>query len=120
MMPEELSKILSNSRADKPLIVCVGFDRLYNAAHIPGARFIGSGRDPKAIEALKDWAKTVPKDKELVIYCGCCPMKVCPNLRPAFAALREVRPAHIKILYLEDSLAKDWVNQGYPTEKGGA
>jgi len=118
IMPEELAKLLAKPGGKKPAIACVGFEFLFKGAHVPGAQFAGPGREPKGIEALKSWIRSVPKDRDIIVYCGCCPMTVCPNLRPAFEALREVRPSHIRILYLEDSLAKDWVDKGYPVEKG--
>jgi len=118
LMPEDLAHQLASPHGKKPAIVCAGFQMLYDGAHIQGAHFAGPGRDPRAIEALKSWAKSVPKDRDIIVYCGCCPMNVCPNLRPAFEALRAMRPGHVKILYLEDSLAKDWVDKGYPVEKG--
>ncbi|MGD0693357.1 MAG: rhodanese-like domain-containing protein [Terriglobia bacterium] len=119
MTPEELVKLLANPDSANPLVVCVGFEFLYKGAHVPGARFIGHGKDAKGIEALKRWAGSIPPDRDIVIYCGCCPLKQCPNLRPAFQALRETKPTHLKVLFIEESLAKDWVEKGYPVEKGG-
>jgi len=119
MTPEDLVKLLTNSDSAKPLVVYVGFEFLYKGAHVPGARFIGPGKDTKGIEALKRWAGSIPPDRDVVIYCGCCPLKQCPNIRPAFQALREMKPTHLKVLFIEESLAKDWVEKGYPVEKGG-
>ena len=117
MEPEELARLLSNPGAKKPTIVCVAFEFLYKSAHIPGAQFIGPGRDTKGLEALKAWARSIARDQEVVLYCGCCPLKECPNIRPAFAALRELGLMHLKVLDLESSFAKDWVEKDLPIEK---
>jgi hypothetical protein len=58
-----------------------------------------------------------PRDREIVIYCGCCPWEKCPNIRPAFAALQEMGFTHVKALYVPDNLAKDWIGKGFPTDK---
>lgn len=115
--PKEFAGLLSNSGVKKPLVVCVGFDFLYKGAHIPGSQFVGPGRDAKGIEALKKWAAGIPRGQEVVIYCGCCPFKECPNIRPAFQALRQAGLKRLKVLYLENDFAKDWVDKGFPVEK---
>ncbi len=117
IMPEELAGLLSNSGGKKPLVVCVGFDFLYKGAHIPGAQFIGPGREAKGIEALKKWAGGIPRSQEVVLYCGCCPFKECPNIRPAFQVLRQAGLKRLKVLYLENNFAKDWVEKELPVEK---
>jgi len=118
MTPEELVKLLAGSGGAKPLVVYVGFEFLYKGAHIPGARFIGTGREAKGIDALKRWAGSIPHDRDVVIYCGCCPFKQCPNIRPAFQTLREAGLTHLKVLEIDDSFVKGWVQKGYPVEKG--
>jgi len=114
---QELAALLSKSSGQKPLVVCVGFDFLYKGAHIPRAQFFGPGREAKGIEALKNWAGGIPRGREVVLYCGCCPFKVCPNIRPAFQALREAGLRRLKVLYLENDFARDWVEKGLPVEK---
>ncbi len=118
IMPEELAKLLASPVEKKPLLVYVGFEFLYKGAHIPGAQYFGPGREAKGIEALKKWAGEIPPDEEVVIYCGCCPLKDCPNIRPAFQALHQLGLTRLKILYLEDNFAKNWVEKGFPVEKG--
>jgi thiosulfate/3-mercaptopyruvate sulfurtransferase len=99
-------------------IVYVGVHTLYAGAHIPGAVFHGPGSKEEGIADLKEFAATLPKDSNIVIYCGCCPLDRCPNLRPAFSALRDIGFTHIRVLILPVSFAADWVEKGYPTEKG--
>jgi hypothetical protein len=96
----------------------VGFDFLFRAAHIPGALNFGPGSKASGIEGLKRWAGSINKNKAVVLYCGCCPWRQCPNVRPAFKAVREAGLKHVKVLYLQDSFVHDWVDKSYPVEKG--
>jgi thiosulfate/3-mercaptopyruvate sulfurtransferase len=118
MTPEALVKELSRSVPDRPAVVYVGFDFLYQSAHIPGAVFEGPAREAKGIEALTKWARDVPRDKEVVLYCGCCPWTDCPNIRPAFRALRSLGFKRLKVVKMDNDFARDWVAKGYPVEKG--
>ncbi|MGD9896959.1 MAG: rhodanese-like domain-containing protein [Candidatus Methylacidiphilaceae bacterium] len=118
LLPKEL---LSWQKAgDRSYVVYqVGFPFLYKAGHVPGSIHVGSGKDPEGIEALKKALSTQPKDKKIVLYCGCCPWDVCPNIRPAFKTLKELGFPNGKVLYLPEDFAKDWSRKGYPTERGG-
>jgi rhodanese-related sulfurtransferase len=118
MQPDELAAILNDPNQEKPAIVFVGFDFLFRAAHIPGALYFGPGSKVSGIEGLKQWAGSINKNKAVVLYCGCCPWQKCPNVRPALAAAREAGLKHVKVLYLPDSLVRDWIDKGYPAEKG--
>ena len=118
MQPEELAATLNDPNQEKPVIVFVGFDFLFRAAHIPGSLNFGPGSKASGIEGLKRWAGSINKNKAVVLYCGCCPWRQCPNVRPAFEAAREAGLKHVKVLYLQDSLMHDWVDKGYPVEKG--
>ncbi len=118
ILPDQLNNLLTSPGARKPIVVCVAFEFLYKGAHIPGAKFLGPGRDAKAIEALKKWAGGIARDRDVILYCGCCPMKECPNIRPAYKALHQMGMTRLKILNLENSFARDWVDKGYPVEKG--
>ena len=57
--PEQLAKELSNRETRKPTLINVAFRVLYQNGHIPGSLYFGAGREPKAIEDLKQWAKSV-------------------------------------------------------------
>jgi thiosulfate/3-mercaptopyruvate sulfurtransferase len=50
----------------------------------------------------------------VVIYCGCCPFSRCPNVRPAFELLKEMKFTMPRLLNLPHSLNDDWVSKGYP------
>jgi hypothetical protein len=104
-------------RQSKPLVIHTGFAVLYRSAHIAGSDYAGPGSKSEGIEALKALVAKEPRDREIVIYCGCCPWEKCPNIRPAFAALHELGFTHVSALYVPENLAKDWIDKGFPTEK---
>jgi len=52
-----------------------------------------------------------------VIYCGCCPFEHCPNVRPAFQLLNEMKFTNQKLLNLSTNLKTDWIDKGYPVAK---
>jgi len=52
-----------------------------------------------------------------VIYCGCCPLERCPNIRPAFVALRQMGFTNVRVLLLPNSFEADWAGKGLPYEK---
>jgi thiosulfate/3-mercaptopyruvate sulfurtransferase len=114
--PEQLAKELSSPH--KPIIVSVAFKRLHENAHIPGSVYFGAGRDAQGIEGLKEWAKSLSKTANVVIYCGCCPWDQCPNVRPAFQALKEMGFTHLRVVEMSNDFGEDWVEKGYPVEKG--
>lgn len=113
---DELSKELSSSKNNKPVVLHVGFDFLYNQEHIPGAKYIGPASRENGIQSLKNEVKNLKKDQSIIIYCGCCPWGHCPNIRPAFKTLKELGFNNVKVLYLPDSFAKDWKGKGYAIE----
>lgn len=117
--PADLTKELLDAKSKKPLIVCVGFKFLYRNARITGALFHGPAGKAEGLENLKKWAQNVPRTQPIVLYCGCCPWKHCPNIRPAFKALHDLGFARLKILFLETDFASDWVQKGFPVQKGG-
>ena len=117
--PASFAKELSGSdSAHKPVIVCPGFHSLYHGAHIPGASYHGPASTADGLADLKKWAQTLPRSANLVVYCGCCPLERCPNIRPAFEALRDAGFSHLRVLILPQDFASDWVAKGYPIEKG--
>lgn len=106
--------------AGKPAIIYVGFPVLYRGNHIPGALLGGPASKPDGLDALKQTAAKLPKSAEIVLYCGCCPWRHCPNVRPAFHALRELGYTRVKVVEIPTNLATDWIDKGYPVEKGAA
>jgi len=45
-------------------------------------------------------------------------MAHCPNLRPAFRALKDLGFTRLKIIDIPNDFARDWKAKGLPTEKG--
>jgi thiosulfate/3-mercaptopyruvate sulfurtransferase len=112
LQPKDLAANLKT-----PLVIHVGFPVLYRSAHISGSQYAGPGSKPEGIELLKKTVAGQPKDREIVLYCGCCPWEKCPNMRPAFAALRESGYTRVRAMVIPENLKVDWTDKGYPTEK---
>ncbi|HTQ61553.1 MAG TPA: rhodanese-like domain-containing protein [Candidatus Solibacter sp.] len=106
------------NRASSPTIVYVGFRTLFEGGHIPGASFHGTASKEDGLADLKKWAASLRRDSNLVIYCGCCPFDHCPNIRPAYTTLRDMGFTHIRVLVLPTNFATDWVEKGFPIQKG--
>ncbi len=117
LAPQTLAEALRRANNPKPIIVCVGFQFAYESDHIVGALLKGPTRTAIGVESLRKWAQTIPKNTPVVIYCGCCPLKECPNVRPAYIALRRAGLTHVQVLDLERSFITDWIRQGYPVER---
>jgi rhodanese-related sulfurtransferase len=115
----ELVRELGNAKGANDLtIIYVGFRTLFEGGHIPGASFHGTASKEEGLLELKKWIATLPRSASLVIYCGCCPFDRCPNIRPAYTALHDMGFTHVRVLVLPTSFAADWVEKGYPMQKG--
>jgi len=112
-----VAELANASGADKPVVVCTAPPFLYRAGHVPGAVLHGPMTSPSVISELTAWAQPLPRSSNIVIYCGCCPMEQCPNIRPAYKLLRDLGFTRIRVLVLPDNFATDWVGRGYPVEK---
>ena len=115
MEPRELAALLNSTRL-RPQIICVAFPVLYRQRHIIHAEFAGPGSKPEGINDLKTAVASLAKDKQIVIYCGCCPMVKCPNVRPAYHALKQAGFSNVRVLNIPENFHADWVAKGYPTE----
>jgi thiosulfate/3-mercaptopyruvate sulfurtransferase len=111
--PSDLAAALSTGT--KPVMLQVGFQVLYKSKHIPGSIYAGPGSTPQGLEALKQAVRNLPKDTGIYLYCGCCPIVRCPNIRPAYATLKSMGFTHLHVVMLETSFGQDWVAHGYPT-----
>lgn len=116
VQPADFVKEIGDAKS-APTIVFVGFQRLYTAGHIHGAQYHGTGNTAEGLNQLKTWASSLPRSTNIVIYCGCCPIDHCPNLRPAFTALRDLGFTKVRALILPTSFAVDWAEKGYPYER---
>jgi thiosulfate/3-mercaptopyruvate sulfurtransferase len=116
--PAALAAELKAGKEPSPTVIYVGVRTLYLGAHVPGALFHGPGSSSEGITDLKSYAAKLPRDSNIVLYCGCCPLEHCPNIRPAFRALQEMGFKNLRVLILPTSFAVDWVEKGYPVQKG--
>lgn len=117
--PADLVKEIADTKgANKPVVVCPGFRALYEGAHIPGAVYHGPASSQQGLDDLKKWAQGVSRSSNVVVYCGCCPFAKCPNIRPAYETLHSMGFTHLRVLVIPDDFAKNWVDKGYPVEKG--
>jgi hypothetical protein len=108
MPPAELATSITAGK-NVPLIISIG-----PAAIIKGSIDIGSTGEKENLDKLKATLSKVPKDKQIVLYCGCCPFRNCPNIRPAFALLNQMKFTNHKLLNLATNIRVDWINKGYP------
>lgn len=116
--PESLHKRLAETKGAKPLLIHVGFRPLYIQGHIPGSVYYGPAARPGGLAELRKFVREFPRNKEIILYCGCCPWNECPNIRPAFKALKEMGFTPVKVLEIPDRLSTDWAAKGYPLERG--
>ena len=113
----DLAKELGDSKT-APTVVFVGFKRLYTSGHIKGAQYHGTAGSEEGLKELTAWAAGIPRTTNLVIYCGCCPMEKCPNIRPAFKALQGLGFKNLRVLLLPQDFVTDWAGKGFPYDKG--
>jgi thiosulfate/3-mercaptopyruvate sulfurtransferase len=118
MQPAQLAKMLTDKYVSVPTVVFVGFRSLYAGGHVPDAPFHGTASTEQGLAELKAWADSLPRSTEIVIYCGCCPMDKCPNIRPAYTALSALGFKKLRVLVIPTSFALDWADKGYPIQKG--
>ena len=110
LMPAEtLAAIINDSGALKPLIISVGPVGL-----IKGAIKVGPVHEKEYLNDLKKLLSKEDRKRNIIIYCGCCPFKDCPNIRPAFSLLNSMKFTNHKLLNLPHNLKVDWINHGYP------
>jgi len=117
--PKDLASELQANNA-KPVLFHVGFPVMYRGKHIPNSVYAGPGSKAEGLDALKTAVAKLPRDREIVVYCGCCPMDRCPNVRPAVALLKQLGFTNVKVLNLPTNFAADWSSHGYPIEEGPA
>jgi rhodanese-related sulfurtransferase len=117
VQPAALAAELKGS-GNKPLLLQVGFERLYQQGHIPGAKYCGPASSPEGVANLKACLRDVPHARSIVLYCGCCPWEECPNIRPAFETLKEMGFSNVKVLYIAHNFGRNWAQKGYPVSKG--
>jgi len=118
IQPADFAAALQQSKTPKPLILQVGFRKAYAQAHIPDAEYVGEADEEDGLRSLQNRVAKLPKDSSIVIYCGCCPWRKCPNIAAAYDALHDLGFKNVKVLYFADDFGTNWVDEGYPTTKG--
>jgi hypothetical protein len=115
--PAEVATLVQ-TKAENPLILQVGSHVLFQQAHVPGSEYVSATSTPEGRQQLRKRVASVPKDKFIILYCGCCPWEHCPNVKPAYQELHELGFKNLKVMYIANNFGKDWVEQGFPTSKG--
>jgi rhodanese-related sulfurtransferase len=118
IQPAALNELLKAEPEKKPLILNVGPRVMFAQAHIPGAEYAGPTSQAAGIQSLESVVSTLAKNKEIVLYCGCCPWGRCPNVGPAYKRLADLGFTQVRVLYIANNFGDDWVNKGYPAIKG--
>jgi thiosulfate/3-mercaptopyruvate sulfurtransferase len=118
IQPAELNKILQGPASRRPVVIQVGFRTLYEQAHVPGSEYVGAASDAQRLKELHRRVEALPRNRFIVLYCGCCPWSHCPNVQPAYKELQSMGFRNVRVLYIESNFGADWVDRGYPVSKG--
>lgn len=108
--PAALAKLMAEKN-NTPTVYSIGF-----GAGIKNSIVLGPASDSTNLQKWKDTLEKLPKDANIVIYCGCCPFEHCPNVRPAFKLLNDMHFTNAKLLNLSHNLKADWIDKGYPVQ----
>ncbi|HLC82397.1 MAG TPA: rhodanese-like domain-containing protein [Bacteroidia bacterium] len=112
IQPQELANLIVNPKAVKPVIFNIG-----NVDQIKGAINIGALNTDEGMKKFKFEVGSLAKDKQIVVYCGCCSSDNCPNIRPAIKYLIDNGYKNAKVLNIPVGIKEDWVQKGFPVEK---
>ncbi len=107
--PADLAKTLNNPSAPQPIVYSVGMQAI-----IKNSIEIGPAMMKENLNSLKSKLEKLPKNSNIVIYCGCCPFERCPNVRPAMELLKTMQFTNYKLLNLPQNIKVDWIDHGYP------
>lgn len=100
-----------DSEKDLPLILNVG-----PMKNIKTAVQVGAVNSEEGIEKLKTAVAGIDRNRQTVVYCGCCTYSNCPNIRPAYETLRELGFKDVMVLNIPEGIVPDWSGKGYPME----
>lgn len=109
IQPDVLVKKIAEPNAKRPVILNVGIEK-----NIKSAMEIGILSSPSKQDTLKKALASIEKNKEIVIYCGCCKLAECPNIPIALSYVKSLGYSNVKILNLPVGLDEDWVAKKYP------
>ena len=102
----------------KPIILNIGPRSMFSQAHIVGSEYMGAGSSEATQQKLRERVKPLPKNTEIVLYCGCCPWGHCPNVHPVYKLLHMMGYTNVKVIYITGDFGTDWVQKGYPVARG--
>ena len=100
------------SKKNIPVILNVS---AYRHTPIKGSIHIGDMLDHSYAD-LKLALGSTPKNKEIVVYCGCCSLEYCERVEKAFDLLRANGYTNVKVLNLIVGFDPDWKGKQYVTE----
>jgi len=109
LAPADLAKVLNNPKSPQPIVFSIGMQAI-----VKGSIDIGPVMRTENINSLKQNLSKLAKNKQIVVYCGCCPFSRCPNVRPAMALLKSMQFTNYKLLNLPQNVKVDWIDKGYP------
>lgn len=110
MAPADLAARIN--AGTQPLVICVGPSGL-----IKGSIETGPAKEAANLDKLRTLLAREDRNREVVIYCGCCPFVHCPNVRPAFSLLNSMHFTHARLLDLSHNIKTDWLDHGYPARE---
>ena len=117
LAPAALAARLDDVRAGKIAVFYVGPEMLFSKGRVPGAKQLPALDSDEGPRALREALARVPPETEIVVYCGCCPVRNCPNVRPASAAIRALKRANAHVLDLPTRFSTDWSDKGFAVER---
>lgn len=109
MNPADLAKILNDPQSPQPVVINIG-----PQAIIKNSIDIGPAHKKDNLKKLRNQLDKLPREANIVIYCGCCPFDRCPNIRPAFSLLNEMQFKNQKLLNIPHNIKVDWIDRGFP------
>jgi len=109
LAPADLAKVLNDPKSPQPIIFSIGMQAI-----IKGSIDIGPAMAKENLDLLKQKLDKLPKNSNIVVYCGCCPFSRCPNVRPAMALLKSMQFTNYQLLNLPQNVKVDWIDKGYP------
>lgn len=112
MPPAELAAKIKSGNLQNTTIFNIG-----PSGAIKNSVEIGPAQEAENLALLEKKLAKLSKDREVVIYCGCCPFQHCPNIRPAFKLLTDMHFKNAQLLNLPKNLKVDWIEKGYPLSK---
>ena len=63
---------------------------------------------------LRAAVEKLPRDREIVLYCGCCPWDHCPKCEARHGPAARMGFTRAKAMYSATSFKTDWIDRGFP------